>query len=102
MGCEGEPARSGTPTPTARTRCRFGWPRRGMRTRTEWHPYTNGKDAVQIWVAATGNQSSFYYVKTGPLCLGFPIKDPGAGGSVGVEKADWMRSCKEAGLATYL
>jgi hypothetical protein len=72
------------------------------RTRTEWHPYTNGKDAVQIWVAATGNASSYYYVKTGPLCLGFPIKDPGAGGSVGVEKADWMKSCNDAGLATYL
>ena len=44
----------------------------------------------------------YYYVKTRPLCLGFPIKDPGAGGSVGVEKADWMKSCDDAGLATYL
>jgi len=77
------------------------------KTRADWTPYSNGKDAKQIWISSTGGTST-YYVKSnigGPLsfCLKFPISDPGAHKApVGVEKFDWMKSCKDAGYAHYV
>lgn len=74
------------------------------KTRADWAPYTNGKNCSQVWIGdVAGGQKSTYYVKTGPLCLSFPITDPGAGGAVvGAERPDWMRSCEEAGHAHYV
>jgi len=72
------------------------------KTRGEWHPYTNGKDATQVWIV--DNTSSHYYVKSGALCIYFPITDPGQSGTpiVGIEHPDWMKRCKDAGMATYV
>merc|ERR1719235_1797406 len=38
------------------------------------------------------------------LCLYFPITDPGMDGKplVGVEQADWMKRCNDAGFAKYV
>lgn len=48
--------------------------------------------------------TSNYYVKSGLLCLYFPITDPGVEGTplVGVERSDWMKRCNDAGLAKYV
>lgn len=70
------------------------------RQRTEWDPFTNGKKATQVWTKNEKGES-FYYVKTGPLCIGFPITDPATSGQVGVERMDWMENCDKMGLATY-
>jgi len=74
------------------------------RTRGDWTPYTNQKDCTQVWIAdVSGQKKSQYYVKAGPLCLTFPISDPGAGGmAVGVERPDWVKRCSEAGYAKYV
>jgi hypothetical protein len=72
--------------------------------RTDWKPYSTGKDATQTWIVDLATKDSKYYVKSGLLCLYFPITDPGLAGTpkVGVEKADWMKSCKDAGMAKYI
>jgi hypothetical protein len=72
--------------------------------KTAWAPYSTGKDATQTWIVDLPTKDSKYYVKSGALCLYFPITDPGLDGTpkVGVEKADWMQSCKEAGMAKYI
>jgi hypothetical protein len=71
-------------------------------TRGDWKPYTSGKDATQIWIV--DGSSSKYYVKSGIMCIYFPITDPGIEGkpNVGIEKANWMQTCKDAGMATYV
>jgi len=75
----------------------------GNHSRGEWTPYTNQKDATQVWIGATGSDPSRYYVKTGPICISFPITDPGSvGGSVSVERADWMNACNASGMAHYV
>jgi len=74
-----------------------------QRSRADWHPYINGKDAKQVWIADVANNTSKYFVKFGPLCISFAITDPGQGKSlVGLEKADWMKRCKEGGWAKYI
>ena len=72
------------------------------KTRADWKPYTSGKDATQIWIV--DGTDSKYYVKSGALCLYFPITDPGQTGTptIGVERADWMKNCKDAGMAKYV
>mmetsp|Transcript_82693 Transcript_82693/g.157664 ORF Transcript_82693/g.157664 Transcript_82693/m.157664 type:complete len:509 (-) Transcript_82693:77-1603(-) len=72
------------------------------RSRADWTPYTNGKDAMQIWIGdEKGN--SHYYVKSGLFCLTFPITDPGMHKApVGLEKPDWMKACSDAGFARYV
>ena len=47
----------------------------------------------------TGTKNSWYYVKSGPLCISFPITDPSSAADVGVMRADWMQNCDKAGLA---
>lgn len=73
-------------------------------SRSDWSPYINGKNAKQVWIGATADSSkSKYYVKNGPLCLYFPIHDPGfAGTLIGVEKPNWMQSCDDAGYAHFV
>jgi hypothetical protein len=72
------------------------------KTRGDWKPYISGKDATQIWIV--DGTSSKYYVKSGPLCIYFPITDPGQDGkpTIGVERPNWMQTCKDAGMATYI
>lgn len=72
------------------------------KTRADWTPYTSGKDATQIWIV--DGTDSKYYVKSGFLCLYFPITDPGQSGKpmVGIERANWMQTCNEAGMAKYI
>jgi len=75
----------------------------GGHSRADWTPYTNQKDATQIWIGGTGSAKSHYYVKSGPICIYFPITDPGSvGGSVGVERADWVKNCNATGMAKYV
>eukprot|EP00929_Paragymnodinium_shiwhaense_P116612 TRINITY_DN8629_c0_g1_i2.p1 TRINITY_DN8629_c0_g1~~TRINITY_DN8629_c0_g1_i2.p1 ORF type:complete len:523 (+),score=132.81 TRINITY_DN8629_c0_g1_i2:81-1649(+) len=71
------------------------------KTRADWAPYINGKNAKQVWVGANkGQPNSEYYVSMGPVCIKFHITDPGAAGAqIGIEKPDWMASCKAAGFA---
>merc|ERR1719498_1521817 len=72
------------------------------KTRGDWKPYITAKDATQIWI--TDGTDSKYYVKSGPICIYFPISDPGQDGKpkVGVEKPNWMQTCKEAGMAKFV
>jgi len=70
-------------------------------TRTDWHPYVDGRDAKQVWISGSETEKSAYYVKSGPICIYFTIHDPGMGGSVGVELPDWIQRCDTAGMATY-
>jgi len=72
------------------------------KTRGDWTPYINGKDATQVWIV--DGTDSHYYVKSGPLCISFPITDPGISGKpgVGIERPDWMQKCKDAGFAKYV
>lgn len=74
-----------------------------QRTRADWHPYINGKDAQQVWIADLAGGSSRYYVKSGLICIYFSITDPGQGKYlVGVEKIDWMQQCSQGGWAKYV
>jgi len=74
------------------------------KTRADWTPYINGKAAKQVWITDMSSKpESTYYVKTGPVCISFHITDPGQNGiMVGAEKPDWMKGCKDAGVATYV
>jgi len=73
------------------------------RSRADWTPYTNGKNAKQVWLADMAKKKSKYYVKSGPLCLYFPIKDHGWGDAViGLEHPNWMKRCDDAGYAHFL
>lgn len=76
------------------------------RTRADWAPYINGKNAKQVWVGSPEGSitESTYYVSMGPICLKFPITDPGQPGKlqVGVERPDWMSACQAAGMAKYI
>jgi len=75
------------------------------RTRADWTPYINGKNAKQVWVgSAKDSPTSTYYVSMGPICLKFPITDPGQPGKpdIGVEKSDWMAACQAAGLGHHV
>jgi len=75
----------------------------GGHSRADWTPYTNQKDATQVWIGSTGSAGSHYYVKSGPLCISFPITDPGSvGGPVGVERADWVKHCNASGMNSYM
>eukprot|EP00421_Protoceratium_reticulatum_P006583 CAMPEP_0168372506 /NCGR_PEP_ID=MMETSP0228-20121227/8316_1 /TAXON_ID=133427 /ORGANISM="Protoceratium reticulatum, Strain CCCM 535 (=CCMP 1889)" /LENGTH=496 /DNA_ID=CAMNT_0008385415 /DNA_START=66 /DNA_END=1556 /DNA_ORIENTATION=- len=74
----------------------------GQRSRTEWKPYIDGRNALQVWIGGTGSQKSKYFVKSGPLCIYFPITDPGVGGSINIELTDWMARCDKGGNATYM
>lgn len=73
-------------------------------SRAEWSPYINGKNATQVWIAGTGSAKSDYYVKSGLTCIYFPITDPGTSskGSIGIEKPDWIQTCDNLGLASYV
>jgi len=82
---------------------RFYYDGDGGHTRADWTPYTNQKDATQVWIGGTASASSHYYVKTGPICISFPITDPGSvGGPVSVERADWVKACGDAGFSQYM
>jgi hypothetical protein len=78
----------------------------GGHSRADWHPFSSGKDATQVWIAdlRASPPTSNYYVKSGPLCIYFPITDPStaAAPAVGVEKPDWMSSCVDAGWAKHV
>lgn len=89
---------------TAEAHGKFYYDSKLGRSRADWTPYTTGKDATQIWVADLASGTSNYYVKSGALCLYFPITDPGMEGTplVGVEQADWMKRCNDAGFAKYV
>ena len=43
-------------------------------------------------------------MKTGAVCIYFPITDPGDPNkfSVGLETADWVSKCETAGFAKYV
>jgi len=73
----------------------------GGHTRSDWHPFTDGRDGMQVWISGSGSEKSVYYVKSGPICLYFTITDPGVGGKVGIEYADWMKRCQDQGMAKY-
>ena len=76
------------------------------------HPSSRGlRESAGIMVnyaclpdAIEANHSA--YVKTGAVCIYFPITDPGVKGrdkvSVGIEKPDWIESCSKQGLAEYV
>jgi len=82
---------------------KFFYDGEGGHSRAEWTPYTNQKDATQVWIGGTNSAKSNYYVKSGPLCISFPITDPGSvGGPVSVERADWMVNCNASGMAQYM
>lgn len=82
---------------------KFFYDGKGGHSRAEWTPYTNQKDATQVWIGGTGSASSHYYVKSGPLCIYFPITDPGSvGGPVSVERADWIKNCNASSMSTYM
>eukprot|EP00933_Yihiella_yeosuensis_P007566 TRINITY_DN112655_c0_g1_i1.p1 TRINITY_DN112655_c0_g1~~TRINITY_DN112655_c0_g1_i1.p1 ORF type:complete len:506 (+),score=108.26 TRINITY_DN112655_c0_g1_i1:67-1584(+) len=74
------------------------------RSRADWHPYINGKDATQVWVTDFKKGTSRYYVKLGIVCISFGITDPGQGKGalVGVEKPDWMQKCTEGGWGKHV
>jgi len=82
---------------------RFYYDAVGGHSRSDWTPYINGKDATQVWIADLTTGKSNYYVKSGPLCISFPITDPGIPSkpAVGVERPDWMAHCQAAGFAAY-
>mmetsp|Transcript_12231 Transcript_12231/g.28021 ORF Transcript_12231/g.28021 Transcript_12231/m.28021 type:complete len:499 (-) Transcript_12231:88-1584(-) len=76
-----------------------------------WTPYTSGKDTTQTWIKGNASAESRYYVESTlfkflwwkiPLCIYFPITDPGVGSTVNVERADWMQNCDSMGYAKYL
>jgi len=79
-----------------------------QRSRADWSVLHDKKgSAKQIWIADLDGSkpSSSYYVKTGVLCLYFPISDPGKEGDAkltGVEHADWMKRMDDVGLAHYV
>jgi hypothetical protein len=76
----------------------------GGHSRADWTPYTNQKDATQVWIGGNSKTAkSAYYVKSGPLCIYFPITDPGSvGGYVSVERADWIKHCNASGFNKYM
>jgi len=74
----------------------------GGHSRADWKPYINGKDASQVWIADVATGSSHYYVKSGPLCISFPITVPGTKVPVGVERPDWMANCGKLGIGKYV
>jgi len=86
---------------TAQAQGKFYYDEDSGSTRGEWTPYINGKDATQVWITSPG--SSKYYVKSGPLCIYFPITDPGQNKApIGVERKDWMQWCNTSGFAQYM
>ena len=80
---------------------RFYYDGIGGHSRADWRPYTSGNDATQVWIADWKAGKSNYYVKSGPLCISFPIRVPGTQVAVGVERPDWMPRCEAAGIARY-
>jgi hypothetical protein len=89
---------------TATAKGKFYYDGTNGRSRADWAPYINGKDATQIWIGESGAQSSNYYVKTGKVCIYFPITDPGTTDhfSIGIESANWVQKCDTAGFAKYV
>ena len=87
---------------TALAQGRFYYDGVGGHSRADWKPYINGKDATQVWIADLKAGKSNYYVKSGPLCISFPISVPGTKVPVGVEKPDWMSHCAASGSAKYM
>jgi len=64
-----------------------------------------GKSGKQVWIGSgPGNPKSEYYATVGPICLKFAITDPGISGkpAVGIEYADWMKRCSDAGFAKHV
>ena len=74
------------------------------RSFSDWSPFIDGKDAKQVWVTDIASGQSKYYLKSGPIYIGFSITDPGVPGkpSVGLMKPDWMKACNDAGYAKYV
>lgn len=87
---------------TATAKGKFYYDATVGKTRGEWTPYINGKDATQVWIV--DKEHSQYYVKSGPICIYFPITDPGVSTKpiVGIERADWMKHCHDMGMAKSL
>lgn len=74
-----------------------------QRSRADWKPYIDGKDATQVWIADAAKGESRYYVKIGIVCISFGITDPGHNKEqVGIERPDWMKRCKEGGWGKYI
>jgi len=79
-----------------------------QKSRSDWDVLHDKKGlAKQVWLADLDSKkpSSKYYVKTGPLCLYFPISDHGKEGNdqlTGVEYADWMKRMGDAGMAHHV
>jgi len=79
-----------------------------QRSRADWDVLHDKKGSTkQIWIADVDGSKPFssYYVKTGPLCLYFPISDPGKEGNAkltGVVFGDWMKRMDDAGMAHYI
>lgn len=79
-----------------------------QRSRGDWDVLHDKKgSAKQIWIADFDAKKPYskYYVKNGPLCLYFPISDPGKTGGqemTGVEFGDWMKRMDDIGLAHYV
>ncbi|CAJ1376801.1 unnamed protein product, partial [Effrenium voratum] len=86
---------------TSQARGKFYYDAELQRSRADWKPYIDGRDAVQVWIS--GPEGSRYYVKSGILCISFGISDPGMPSEpVGLERADWMQRCQELGFAKYI
>jgi hypothetical protein len=82
---------------------RFYWDGDNERSRSDWHPYTNGKNAKQVWIIDRKKRTSKYYVKSGLMCIYFPIVDAAdRKEKIGIEKGDWFKQCHDAGLAHYV
>jgi len=72
------------------------------KTRIEW---LVGKKGKQVWIGSNKERKeSNYFATVGPVCLKFSIKDHGQKGDpmVGIETPDWMKTCNDAGFATYV
>jgi NADPH:quinone reductase-like Zn-dependent oxidoreductase len=75
----------------------------GGRSRSDWFPYTNGKNSTQIWLPSWDkSQKSKYYVKSGPLCMYFPIKDVDTVGVVNLIRPSWIRDVDKLGVVEYM
>jgi len=75
----------------------------GARSRSEWKPFTNGKDATQVWIPSFDKtKKSKYYVKSGPLCLYFPIHDVDGVAPVNQITPTWIKDTDKLGLVKYM
>lgn len=58
---------------------------------------------IEAWNANVDGIDKMFFNQNG-FCIGFNITDPGISGTnkVGIERADWMKRCHEAGFAKYV